>query len=128
MASTAQGFKWDFETLDYKKFECVIKVPVWGRLMLRMFEIAKVQLKHEKKIDTQAAHQGKLDSFELPAKYLPALRVSLGKHLKSVWQSVREDGILVLDWEITKCYYVKIDDVWIIRVHVGGNYDRLEQA
>lgn len=116
---------YDFETITPFDYSCVIKLTAGGRMMSRMFVMAKntARRKHRLRSDQSPDH---IIEFEIPKRFYNALGIAVKGIMKNVEKEVLEDNIRVVTSNVSAAVYKKNSDGnWDVFVTVSGGFVRV---
>lgn len=64
------------------------------------------------------------DTVNIPPIYNKLLKNAFNKLFWKVALAVKDDGIVCINFNVYRCEYKKIEDVWFIKAFINGKYFR----
>lgn len=115
--------KWNFKALDFVTYEVTVSAVVNNKHLEKLFNRAKWALKKSRGVDVRGS-VGDVDRFEVPVSYYRLVKTYMSSVIGQVERDVKADGIVMLDYNVKECFFLRRkDNNWDLVLVFRGAYD-----
>lgn len=115
--------EWEFKALNSTDYEALLTYEADNRLFRDIFNMAKQKLSKEKGIKAEG-NPDFIARFDVPDYYFKYLKLVTRKQFKMVCDEVKEDKIIIINAEVTKSTFERLNNKWHIKVIYQGMYKK----
>lgn len=119
MAKNTTPMDWEFKALSPFDYQIILGVIVKGKLMHRVFRLAKLKLSKDYKLK---GNVNDINEFEVPKRYINIVKLQLEKYFKMVEAEVKKDNIIVISSNVKQIKYKKLKKDWQVIMVAEGKY------
>jgi len=110
-----------FKALNPIKYKIDLCLYIGNRYLKLIFEKSKEALL-KKNIDLKNADISNINQFEIPHRYIYAVKTSITPIMAKIEKNIKKNNIEILKWEIEKGNFKKEKNEWTINIEVKGSY------
>jgi hypothetical protein len=115
-------YDYHFKTLNPSDYEINFIFTAKSKVLKSVFNQVKTKLKGKQFSKLHSSNPEALERFDIPEQFNGRVQTAIIKQIKQIEKEVNKDGVKILRYKVTKCYFENNEDITTINIIVGGIY------